>query len=61
MSDKQPRQQKRGAVQKRGATFVAAWIPDEVVDAMDQAVKQQDTDRSKLIRKALRNYLSRPA
>jgi hypothetical protein len=54
------RRQTRGAVQKPGATFVAAWIPDEIVAAMDQAVKHQDTDRSKLIRKALRLLLSKP-
>jgi metal-responsive CopG/Arc/MetJ family transcriptional regulator len=55
------RRQTRGAVQKAGATFVAAWIPDEIVAALDHAVKRQDTDRSKLIRKALRSYLSKPA
>ena len=54
------RRQTRGAVQKAGATFVAAWIPDEIVDALDLAVKRQDTDRSKIIRKALRSFLSKP-
>jgi hypothetical protein len=58
---KQPtRRQTRGAVQKAGATFVAAWIPDEIVTALDQAVQRQDTDRSKIIRKALRSFLSKP-
>ena len=51
----------RGAVQKGGATFIAAWIPDEWVSLMDKAVQRDDTDRSKLIRKALKQYLSRPA
>ncbi len=55
------RRQTRGAVQKAGATFVAAWIPDEIVAALDLAVQRQDTDRSKLIRKALRSFLSKPA
>jgi metal-responsive CopG/Arc/MetJ family transcriptional regulator len=61
MAKKNTRRQSRGAVQKTGATFVAAWIPDEIVAAMDNAVKDQDTDRSKLIRKALRLMLSKTA
>jgi metal-responsive CopG/Arc/MetJ family transcriptional regulator len=60
MNRPQPRRQTRGAVQKSGATFVAAWIPDEIVDALDLAVKRQDTDRSKIIRKAIRAYLAKP-
>lgn len=61
MKKSQPHRQTRGAVTKAGATFVASWVPDELVEALDCAVKIQDTDRSKLIRKALRAYLSKPA
>lgn len=59
MSKPQSRTQTRGAVQKAGATFVAAWIPDEIVASLDRAVQAQDTDRSKLIRKALRAFLTK--
>lgn len=48
------------STRKAGATFVAAWIPDEVVAAMDREVLKTDSDRSKLIRKAIRQHLSRP-
>ncbi len=61
MNETKTRRQTRGAVQKEGSTFVAAWIPDEIVAAIDHAVSKEDTDRSKLIRKALRSYFSKPA
>jgi metal-responsive CopG/Arc/MetJ family transcriptional regulator len=51
--------QPKGNAHKEGTTFIAAWIPDEVVAQIDRAVIRDDTDRSKLIRKALRQYLSR--
>jgi len=52
-----PRQQSRGAVQKAGATFIGAWIPNEVVAALDREVQTKDSDRSKVIRRALRDLL----
>ena len=55
------KRQARGVVRKEGATFIAAWIPDDIVAALDAAVEEQDTDRSKLIRKAVRQLLARPA
>lgn len=57
---KPPNQSQRGSVHKESAIFVAAWIPSDVVVALDLVVREQDTDRSKLIRKALRRYLSSP-
>ena len=57
MNDQPAKRQKRGAVQKEGATFIAAWIPDATVAALDRAVVREDTDRSKLMRKALHAYL----
>ncbi len=58
---KQPtKPQPKGHAHKEGTTFIAAWIPDEVVAQIDKAVVRDDTDRSKLIRKALRQYLSHP-
>ena len=37
------------------------FFPVDVVRALDQLVEEQDTDRSKFIRKAVRNAMSRPA
>jgi metal-responsive CopG/Arc/MetJ family transcriptional regulator len=37
------------------------FFPVEIVRALDQIVVQEDTDRSKYIRKAVRNALRRPA
>lgn len=59
MTNQPQKRQSRGAVQKQGSTFIAAWIPDEVVALIDEAVQRDDTDRSKLIRKALKSYLAR--
>lgn len=60
MSKPSAKRPTRGAVQKTGSTFIAAWIPDEIVAAIDSAVQREDTDRSKILRKALRSYLARP-
>ena len=43
-----------------GMTLVAVWIPNELVRAMDAAAKRDDLDRSKLLRKALRETLRQP-
>lgn len=50
---------KRGSVTKRnGARMVTVWMPHELADQLDIAIKLQDTDRSKLIRKAVRDKLT---
>lgn len=36
---------------------VLVVFPTEVVDALDRIAKQEDTDRSKFIRKAVRNAI----
>lgn len=53
--------QKRGAVTKENSSFVGGWVPKEIVAILDQEVKRTDSDRSKLLRKALRAYLPKPA
>ncbi len=40
---------------------VLVVFPVEVLDALNAAVEEQDTDRSKFIRKAVRQLLSRTA
>jgi metal-responsive CopG/Arc/MetJ family transcriptional regulator len=38
---------------------VLVIFPAEVVDALDRLAKQEDTDRSKFIRRAVRNAMRR--
>jgi metal-responsive CopG/Arc/MetJ family transcriptional regulator len=45
---------KRGAVSKKTSVIVAVWVPELLLRALDKAVVLQDSDRSKLIRRALR-------
>ena len=47
------KQMKRGAVRKADSVFVGAWLPLLLVNALDEAVQQMDSDRSKIIREAL--------
>jgi predicted transcriptional regulator len=48
---------KKASRHKPGSTFVAAWMPNEIVAALDREAKKSDTDRSKLMRRAMRRYL----
>lgn len=57
MSFKKPL--KRGAVKKSDSTFIGGWVPDRLLVQVDQAIQQQDLDRSKFIRAALREKLER--
>lgn len=49
---------KRGAITKAKSQLVAVWIPNGMVEALDVAVKQEDTDKSKIIRRALRRQFA---
>jgi metal-responsive CopG/Arc/MetJ family transcriptional regulator len=49
---------KRGTVTKSKAQPVAVWLPNALKAQLDLAVEQTDTDRSKLIRTALREKLA---
>lgn len=50
---------KRGTVRKSRSTLVTVWVPHHVVGALDAAVEVEDSDRSKFMRRALREKLSR--
>jgi metal-responsive CopG/Arc/MetJ family transcriptional regulator len=52
---------KRGAVSSAESEFVAAWIPKLLVAEIDAVVQMMDTDRSKFLRAAVREKLSRVA
>lgn len=45
---------KRSAVRQSGCVPVTVWLPKEFLAAVDAAVIADDSDRSKLVRKALR-------
>lgn len=49
---------KRGAIRKRNARMVTLWIPHAMADQIDIAIQNEDSDRSKLIRRAIREKLS---
>lgn len=47
----------RGAVTKKKSRLVAVWVPNELLAALDQHVSDNDLDRSKVIRAALKERL----
>ncbi len=49
---------KCGAATKDKSLLVAVWIPRPLLAAIDRAVEREDTDRSKFIRRAVRNHVS---
>ena len=52
------KQMQRGAVRKEGSVFVGAWLPIALVQSLDRAVTQNDSDRSKILREALKEKVS---
>jgi metal-responsive CopG/Arc/MetJ family transcriptional regulator len=48
---------RKNSTNSKYTTLVAVWMPTELVRQMDAAAKQQDLDRSKLLRKALRQAI----
>lgn len=50
---------KRGSVTKEQARLINVWIPTNLLPPIDRAVDKLDTDRSKFIRLAIREKLSR--
>jgi metal-responsive CopG/Arc/MetJ family transcriptional regulator len=49
----------RGVVKTSEAVLVAVWIPRPLLAAIDEAVRVDDTDRSKFARSAIRAFLAR--
>jgi metal-responsive CopG/Arc/MetJ family transcriptional regulator len=43
----------RGAYRKVDCVFIGAWIPSELMTLVDDFVRSEDLDRSKMIRRAL--------
>jgi len=44
---------------KASNKLLTVWIPDELLPLLDKGVQQEDSDRSKFIRSAIREKLSR--
>jgi hypothetical protein len=53
----------RGAkrVRRAGSVFVGVWVPSPVVVAIDHAVETLDLDRSKFLRRAIEEKISKEA
>lgn len=52
-----PLAMKRGAVKKESSRLVNVWIPEELFPLIDLGVHIEDTDRSKFVRRAIREKL----
>lgn len=50
---------KRGAVRNHQSIFVGAWLPIPMVQALDEIVLAEDSDRSKIIREALKDKVQK--
>lgn len=50
---------KRGAVTKSTSKLVNVWLPERILPYLDLGVEMDDSDRSKFIRKAIREKLAR--
>ncbi len=50
---------KRGAVTKDRSRQILVWFPEPLIPLLDNAVVRLDTDRSKFIRNAVREKISR--
>lgn len=49
--------QKRYTTNSKDTTLIAVWMPTALARQLDAAAKSQDLDRSKLIRRVLRQTL----
>jgi metal-responsive CopG/Arc/MetJ family transcriptional regulator len=54
------RRTKRGPASNE-SEFIGVWVPKQLVELLDRAVRKSDTDRSKLLRAAVREKLERAA
>jgi metal-responsive CopG/Arc/MetJ family transcriptional regulator len=50
---------KRGVIKKTESRLITIWFPDSVLPLIDQGIQIEDSDRSKFIRRAVREKLAR--
>ena len=48
----------RGGCRGKDCAFVGAWVPIELISLLDRAVERHDSDRSKMLRRALEEKLA---
>ena len=56
-----PMSNRRNKRTNKDSTLVAVWVPTDLLALVDKVAETQDTDRSKLIRRAIRSSLAKPA
>jgi len=54
-----PKKFKRGLIRKETSKAVLVYFPEEMMPFIDEAVRLHDLDRSKFIRKAVREQLAK--
>lgn len=50
---------KRGSVKKSESKLLTVWAPIPLLDGLDQGVRMTDSDKSKFIRTAIREKLTK--
>lgn len=49
----------RGNVRKSDCTPVTVWVPNEIIPQIEKAIQIEDSDRSKFIRRAIRDRITK--
>ena len=50
---------KRGSGKKPNGKLLAVWVPGKLMPCLDQGARKEDSDRSKFVRNAIREKLTR--
>ena len=50
---------KHGSGKKPKGKLLAVWVPGQLMPRLDQGAKKEDSDRSKFVRNAIREKLTR--
>ncbi len=51
--------ERKKKTRKTGEKFIGGWIDDRLHALVEEAIRNNDTDRSKFLRKAIREKLAR--
>lgn len=51
----------RGAYPRSQCVLIGVWVPREWLPKLDAIIREEDLDRSKLVRRALRQFLASDA
>ena len=55
------KESKRGAYRRADCVLLAAWFPNSWVEQIDREVVRKDSDRSKILRAAVREKFAKEA